>query len=253
MRAYETLQKLIKEEKWNIASTYNGDPKYNELLKYINTIKPVGFFEGMHAHIRKVALIDEEAFQLLWDNYLIGLRNNDTKEEFIVITTGYYRDLYEIIANTCGNKKNITIEKNLTKRWNKNYEIITNFLKSNFIQVLGSDYSKYINYEDDFYTVAYLCGAINGVGITSYDNSLPHEIMDKEEIKFKEFLKDLFYDNSNVKKFLKTAEYYDEVDYIMGENDGADWSCDFLTCYEKGFEGGGPIKLNSYLKTTYKK
>ena len=108
MRAYETLQKLIKEEKWNIASTYNGDPKYNELLKYINNennILDVGSGCGklciylaikMNIFVEGIELLENryKKSETLLENFNCYDKVNFINEDFNNLFFGQYDIIY---------------------------------------------------------------------------------------------------------------------------------------------------------------
>ena len=73
--SFQTFKKLVSEGVLQVGSIWTGDPRKNEIIKYIGEKHKVGFFESVNKLCIRASLEDEDTFNELYIQRLIVIKN----------------------------------------------------------------------------------------------------------------------------------------------------------------------------------
>ena len=97
--SFQTLKKLVSKGVLQVGSIWTGDPRKNEIIKYIGEKHKVGFFESVNKLCIRASLEDEDTFNELYIQRLIVIKNTKSNEEYRANHNGVDMGTYSDIDN----------------------------------------------------------------------------------------------------------------------------------------------------------
>ena len=97
--SFQTFKKLVSEGVLQVGSIWTGDPRKNEIIKFIGEKHKEGFFESVNKLCIRASLEDEDTFNELYIQRLIVIKNTKSNEEYRANNNGVDMGTYSDIDN----------------------------------------------------------------------------------------------------------------------------------------------------------